>query len=61
MKQGVIHSPLRDALAERYLPSKRFDPGRHAEHDKDMNLALVNDVCMTVRQAVLLNGAFEES
>lgn len=64
MKQGglgVIHSPLRGALAERYPPSKRLGPNRRAEHDKDMNSALGNDACMTARRAVLLNGAFEGS
>jgi hypothetical protein len=58
---GVIHSPLRDAAAERYPPSKRFGPGRRAERDKDMNSALGNDACMTTRRAVLLNDAFEGS
>lgn len=58
---GVIHSPLRDALAERYPPSKRFGLGRRAGRDKDMNSALGNDACMTARRAVLLNGAFEGS
>lgn len=58
---GVIHSPLRDALAERYPPSRRLGPGRHAERDKDMNFAPGNDAYMTARRAVLLNGAFGES
>lgn len=64
MEQGglnIIHSPLRAALAERCQPSRRFGPGRHARHDKDMNSALGNDACMIASWAAVLNGAFEGS